>query len=275
MTEIVGVRFKRTGRVYYFDPAGIELDLNDWVMVETEHGVEVGRVVISQKQVLSSEITEPLKPVLRKAEEEDIRQREESEGKETEALGVCQEMAQQFNLPMKLLAAEYNPDGTRLTVYFSAEGRVDFRDLLKELTNTFKTRIELRQVGSRDKAKLLGGVGRCGRPLCCATYLSEFNPVTIKMAKEQALPLNPMKISGVCGRLLCCLSYEYEQYRIMKEKLPASGQRVSTPMGLATVVGGNPLRETVIVQLESQATVELPVEQVSIKNERPLRKKGA
>lgn len=275
MTEIVGVRFKRTGRVYYFDPAGIELDLNDWVMVETEHGVEVGRVVISQKQVLSSEITEPLKPVLRKAEEEDIRQREESEGKEIEALDVCKEMAHQFNLPMKLLAAEYNPDGTRLTVYFSAEGRVDFRDLLKELTNTFKTRIELRQVGSRDKAKLLGGVGRCGRPLCCATYLSEFNPVTIKMAKEQALPLNPMKISGVCGRLLCCLSYEYEQYRIMKENLPASGQQVSTPMGLATVVGGNPLRETVIVQLESQATVELPVEQVSIKNERPLRKKGA
>lgn len=275
MTEIVGVRFKRTGRVYYFDPAGIELDLNDWVVVETEHGVEVGRVVISQKQVLSSEITEPLKPVLRKAEEEDIRQREESEGKETEALNVCQAMANQFNLPMKLLAAEYNSDGTRLTVYFSAEGRVDFRDLLKELTNTFKTRIELRQVGSRDKAKLLGGVGRCGRPLCCATYLSEFNPVTIKMAKEQALPLNPMKISGVCGRLLCCLSYEYEQYRIMKEKLPASGQRVSTPMGLATVVGGNPLRETVIVQLESQATVELPVEQVSINDERPLRKKGA
>ena len=275
MTEIVGVRFKRTGRVYYFDPAGIELDLNDWVVVETEHGVEVGRVVISQKQVLSSEITEPLKPVLRKAEEEDIRQREESEGKETEALDVCKEMANQFNLPMKLLAAEYNSDGTRLTVYFSAEGRVDFRDLLKELTNTFKTRIELRQVGSRDKAKLLGGVGRCGRPLCCATYLSEFNPVTIKMAKEQALPLNPMKISGVCGRLLCCLSYEYEQYRIMKEKLPASGQRVSTPMGLATVVGGNPLRETVIVQLESQATVELPVEQVSINDERPLRKKGA
>jgi len=275
MTEIVGVRFKRTGRVYYFDPAGIELDLNDWVVVETEHGVEVGRVVISPKQVLSSEITEPLKPVLRKAEEEDTRQREESEGKETEALDVCQEMAHQFNLPMKLLAAEYNPDGTRLTVYFSAKGRVDFRDLLKELTNTFKTRIELRQVGSRDKAKLLGGVGKCGRPLCCATYLSEFNPVTIKMAKEQDLPLNPMKISGVCGRLLCCLGYECEQYRVMKEKLPASGQRVSTPMGLATVVGGNPLRETVTVQLESQATVELPVEQVSIKKERPLRKKGA
>ncbi len=275
MTETVGVRFKRIGRVYYFDPAGIDLDLNDWVVVETEHGIEVGRVVISPKQVLSSEITAPLKPVLRKAEEEDIRQREESEDKETEALDICQKMAHQFNLPMKLLAAEYNPDGTRLTIYFSAEGRVDFRDLLKELTNTFKTRIELRQLGSRDKARLLGGVGKCGRPLCCATFLSEFNPVTIKMAKEQALPLNPMKISGVCGRLLCCLSYEYEQYRIMKEKLPASGQRVSTPMGLATVVGGNPLRETVIVQLESQATVELPVEQVSIKKERLLRKKGA
>ena len=275
MTEVVGIRFKRTGRVYYFDPAGIEIELHDWVVVETEHGTEVGRVVISPKQVLSSELTEPLKPLLRKAEDEDIRQKEESEDTEKEALAICQETANRFNLPMKLLAAEYNTDGTRLTFYFSAEGRVDFRDLLKELTNTFKTRIELRQVGSRDKAKLLGGVGKCGRPLCCATYLSEFNPVTIKMAKEQDLPLNPMKISGICGRLLCCLSYECEQYRIMKEKLPAAGQRVSTSLGLATVVGGNPLRETVIVQLESQATVELPVDQVSITKEKPFREKRA
>jgi cell fate regulator YaaT (PSP1 superfamily) len=259
--------------VYYFDPASIELDLNDWVVVETEHGTEVGRVVISPKQVLSSEITEPLKPVIRKAEEEDFRQMDEFEGKEKEALTRCQEMVARFNLPMKLLAAEYNLDGTRLTFYFSAEGRVDFRELLKGLTNTFKTRIELRQVGSRDKAKFLGGIGRCGRPLCCTTYLSEFNPVSIKMAKEQDLPLNPMKISGACGRLLCCLSYECEQYRIMKEKLPALGQRVSTPMGLATVVGGNPLRETVLVQLESQATVELPIEQVKSRKQKPFRKR--
>ncbi len=272
MTEIVGVRFKRAGRVYYFDPAGIDLELHDRVVAETEHGIEVGRVVISPKQILSSELTEPLKPLLRKAEEDDIRQIEEFEGREKEALGICQEIANRFNLPMKLLVAEYSPDGTKLTFHFSAEGRVDFRDLLKELTNTFKTRIELRQVGSRNKAKLLGGVGKCGRPLCCATYLSEFNPVTIKMAKEQDLPLNPMKISGVCGRLLCCLSYECDQYRILKEKLPPRGQQVKTPMGLATVVGGNPLRETVVVQLESQATVELPVDQVTAKKERPPRK---
>jgi cell fate regulator YaaT (PSP1 superfamily) len=275
MTEIVGVRFKRAGRVYYFDPAGIELELNDWVVVETERGTEVGRVVISPKQVLSSEVTEPLRPVLRRAEEEDLTSKEEFAGKEQEALVRCQEVANRINLPMRLLSAEYAPDGTRLTFCFSAESRVDFRDLLKELTNTFNTRIELRQVGSRDKAKLVGGIGRCGRPLCCTTHLCEFNPVTIKMAKEQNLPLNPMKISGVCGRLLCCLTYESEQYRVMKEKLPPVGQRVNTPMGSATVVGANPLRQTVVVRLESQATVELPIGEVSVSKERPRRAKSA
>ena len=274
MTEIVGVRFRRAGRVYYFDPAGIEIELNDWVVVETERGTEVGRVVISPKQVLSSEVSEPLRPVLRVAEEEDLRRREEFAGKEEEALVRCQEVANRMNLPMKLLSAEYAPDGTRLTFCFSAEGRVDFRDLLKELTNSFSTRIELRQVGSRDKAKLVGGIGRCGRPLCCTTHLCEFNPVTIKMAKEQDLPLNPMKISGVCGRLLCCLTYESEQYRAMKEKLPPVGQRVNTPAGSATVVGANPLRQTVVVRLESQATVELPVEEVNVRKERPRRAKS-
>jgi len=275
MTEIVGVRFKRAGRVYYFDPAGMELELNDWVVVETERGTEVGRVVISPKQVLSSEITEPLRPVLHRAEEEDLTRKEEFAGKEKEAVVRCQEMANRMNLPMRLLSAEYAPDGTRLTFCFSAEGRVDFRDLLRELTNTFNTRIELRQVGSRDKAKLVGGIGRCGRPLCCTTHLCEFNPVTIKMAKEQDLPLNPMKISGVCGRLLCCLTYESEQYRIMKEKLPLVGQRVNTPVGSATVVGANPLRQTVVVRLESQARVELPIEEVSVTKDRPRRAKSA
>ena len=274
MTEIVGVRFKRAGRVYYFDPADVELELDDWVVVETERGIDVGRVVISPKQVLSSEITEPLRPVLRRAEEEDLSRREEFADKEEEALVRCQEVANRMNLPMRLLSAEYAPDGTRLTFCFSAEGRVDFRDLLRELTNIFSTRIELRQVGSRDKAKLVGGIGRCGRPLCCTTHLCEFNPVTIKMAKEQDLPLNPMKISGVCGRLLCCLTYESEQYRAMKQKLPPVGQRVNTPMGSATVVGANPLRQTVVVRLESQATVELPVDDVGVKKERPRKAKS-
>ncbi|MFQ5924682.1 MAG: stage 0 sporulation family protein [Dehalococcoidia bacterium] len=262
MTDVVGVRFKRAGRVYYFDPAGIEINRDDWVVVETGRGLEMGKVVISPKQVLASEIIEPLKPVLRQASEEDLRKRDELKGKEGEALGQCQEMIARFHLPMKLLSAEYNLDGTRLTFFFSAEGRVDFRDLLKELTTVFKTRIELRQVGPRDEAKLLGGFGRCGRPLCCTTYLSEFNPVSIRMAKEQDLPLSPMKISGVCGRLVCCLSHECEQYRLMKQKLPAIGQRVITPLGAAAVVGGNPLKETVTVQLETEARVEFPVAEV-------------
>jgi len=262
MTEVVGVRFKRAGKIYYFDPAGIELTVGEWVVVETGRGPELGKVVISPKQVLSSEIAETLKPVVRTASEEDLIQREEFRAKEKEALEQCQEMIAQLNMPMKLLAAEYNLEGTRLTFFFSAESRVDFRDLLKELTTTLKTRIELRQVGPRDEAKLCGGFGRCGRPLCCTTYLSEFTPVSVRMAKEQDLPLNPVKISGICGRLLCCLSHECEQYRTMKAKLPPIGQAVTTPMGVATVVGGNPLKGTVMVLLESQATVELPVEEV-------------
>ena len=275
MTEVVGVRFRRAGRVYYFDPTGFELELNDWVVVETERGTEVGRVVIAPKQVLSSEVTEPLKPVVRKAEEEDLRTKEDFAGREEEALARCQEMANRLNLPMKMLSAEYNPDGTRLTFCFSAEGRVDFRVLLRELTSAFNTRIELRQVGSRDEAKLIGGIGRCGRPLCCTTHLCEFSPVTIKMAKEQDLPLNPMKISGVCGRLLCCLTYEFEQYREMKEKLPPAGQRVNTPMGPGIVVGANALRQTVLVQFESQAKAEVPVDEVTTRRERGRRGRGS
>jgi len=274
MTEVVGVRFKRAGKIYYFDPAGIELNVGDWVVVETGRGPELGKVVISSKQVLSSEITEPLKPVVRRANEDDLRQREEFRVKEKEALEQCQQMIARLNLPMKLLAAEYNLEGTRLTFFFRAEGRVDFRDLLKELTSALKSRIELRQVGPRDEAKLCGGIGRCGRPLCCTTYLSEFTPVSVRMAKEQDLPLNPLKISGVCGRLLCCLSHECEQYRAMKEKLPPIGQRVTTPMGVATVVGGNPLKETVVVQLESQATVEFPAEEVKSEDIGAERSKG-
>jgi len=263
MAEIVGVRFKRAGKVYYFDPAGIDLEVNDHVIVETSRGLELGRVVIAPRQVLGSEVTGSLKHVVRKAEPEDVERTQELEGKTEEALIECGKLIGELQLPMKLLTAEYNLDGSRLTFLFSAEERVDFRELVRRLTKHFKVRVELRQVGSRDEAKMLGGFGRCGRPLCCMSFISEFDPVSIKMAKEQDLPLNPMKISGVCGRLMCCLGYESEQYHLMKEKLPRVGQRVSTTMGEATVVGSNPLKETVMVELESQAKVELPLSEVS------------
>jgi cell fate regulator YaaT (PSP1 superfamily) len=263
MTDIVGIRFKRAGRVYYFDPAGIDLEVNDKVIVDTSRGPELGLVVIAPRQVLANEVTEPLKPVLRKAEPEDIERAEELETKAEEALIECGKLIGELQLPMKLLSAEYNVDGSRLTFYFSAEERVDFRELVKRLTGSLKVRVELRQVGSRDEAKLVGGFGRCGRPLCCMSFLSEFTPVSIKMAKEQELPLNPMKISGTCGRLMCCLSYESEQYHAMKAKMPKVGQRVSTPSGEATVTGCNPLKEAVLVELESGAAVELPLDEVS------------
>ena len=263
MADIVGVRFKRAGKVYYFDPAEFELDVNDRVVVKTARGLELGQVVIAPKQVVDSEVSEPLKPVVRRAEEEDIEQAEKLKAQEEEALTETGKLITRLNLSMKLLAAEYNLDGSHLTLCFSAEGRVDFRELVRELNNHFKTKIELRQVGPRDEAKLIGGFGRCGRPLCCVSFLSEFNPISIKMAKEQDLPLNPLKISGVCGCLLCCLSYESELYRALKQKLPKVGQKVTTPMGAASVVSVNPLKETVLVALESETTVELPSRDVS------------
>ncbi len=269
MAEIVGVRFKRAGKVYYFDPAGIDLEVNDYVVVKTARGLELGRVVIAPTQVLASEVSEPLKPVVRKAEPEDIKRAQEFEDKEGEALAECGKLIAKLGLPMKLLGAEYNLDGSRLTFFFGATERVDFRELVRELNKRFKVRVELRQLGPRDEAKLVGGFGRCGRPLCCMNFLTEFSPVSIKMAKEQDLPLNPLKISGVCGRLLCCLAYESGQYHAMKEKLPKPGQKVSTPLGVASVVGGNPLKETVLVELESQATVELPLSDITIEEQPP------
>ena len=263
MAEIVGIRFRRAGKVYYFDPADIDLEVNDHVIIETSRGLELGRVVIAPRQVLANETIESLRPVVRKAEPEDVERAHELEEKAEEALIECGKMIGELQLPMKLLSAEYNLDGSRLTFLFSAEERVDFRELVRQLTKRFKVRVELRQVGSRDEAKLIGGFGRCGRPLCCMSFISEFDPVSIRMAKEQQLPLNPMKISGICGRLMCCLSYESEQYRAMKEKLPKTGQRVTTTMGEARVVGSNPLKETVLVELESEARVELPLSEIS------------
>ncbi len=263
MPELVGIRFHQAGKVYYFDAAGTPLELDDCVVVETNRGQELGRVVISPSQVLSANIPEPLKPVIRKATDDDMKQAEQRQQKNEKALAKSQELIEKLNLPMKPVSAQYNLDGSHLTVFFSAENRVDFRELVKELSRNLRTHVELRQIGARDEAKHVGGFGRCGLPLCCTTFLSEFSPVSIKMAKEQNITLNPMKTSGLCGRLLCCLGYEYDQYRDMKEKLPAMGQEVSTSLGKAKVVGINPIKEAISVELESGATVEMPVSKIT------------
>jgi cell fate regulator YaaT (PSP1 superfamily) len=262
--NIVGIRFQRAGKVYYFDPSGIDLEVDEHIVVETEHGLKIGRVVIAPKQVLSNELTKPVKPVLRKASPQDFQQQDKGREKEKKALSKCKELSGKYDLPLKLLNAESNLDANHITIFFSAEGKVDFRQMVRELANSLKARVELRQVGSRDEAKLIGGFGRCGYPLCCATFLTEFNPLSIKIAKEQNLSLNPAKISGTCGRLLCCLGYEADLYRQMKGKMPPLGQEVSTTLGKASVIGVNPLKETVIVQLESQATVELALSDITI-----------
>ncbi|MBI4284373.1 MAG: stage 0 sporulation family protein [Chloroflexi bacterium] len=264
MSEVVGVRLKRAGKIYYFDPGSLSLSVGEQVVVNTTRGFKLGQVVIAPAQVLESELTEPLQPVVRKATPDDIRHTEEFNKKEREALIEASKVVARLQLPMKLLVAEYNLTGNRLTIFFKAEKRVDFRELVQELTNLFKARVELRQIGPRDEAKLVGDFGKCGRPLCCASYLSDFAPVSIRMAKEQELPLNPMKISGVCGRLQCCLTYENEQYRAMKQQLPRKGQRVRTPEGVATVVGSNLLKQTLMVELESQATIEVPASRVTV-----------
>lgn len=260
--QVVGVRFRRAGKVYFFDPADMDSEVGEWVVVETSRGLEVGWVVVAPKQVADAELSEPVKPVKRRATPEDLSQAGLRRAEETQVLPRAAAKVRQLGLPMKLLAAEYNLDGTLLSLSFSAEDRVDFRELVREMASEFHTRVELRQVGPRDKAKLVGGLGRCGRPLCCASYLCEFRPVSIRMAKDQDLPLNPAKISGVCGRLLCCLSYEVEQYRQIKEQLPKVGQEVHTPSGMARVVGVNVLRESIMARLESEAVVEIPVAQL-------------
>lgn len=263
MSEIIGVRFHQAGKVYYFDASGIPLEIDDYVIVETTHGHELGKVVISPGQVIFSEISEPLKLVVRKAQAADIEKAQQQQEKASEAIAKCRELVERLNLPMKPISAQYNLDGSHLTIFFSAEKRVDFRELVRELSRSLKTRVELRQVGARDEAKLTGGLGKCGFPLCCTTFLSEFAPVSIKMAKEQEIALNPMKTSGICGRLLCCLGYEYEEYRAMKAKLPVLGQEVSTNLGNAKVVSCNPLKETVTVELDTGVSVELPLEQIT------------
>ncbi len=263
MPEIVGVRFLQAGKIYYFDASAVSVDRGDYVVVETAYGKEVGKVIISPKQTILNEISEPLRPVIRKANEQDLEKMKRNQQLARAALEKCRELAKRLQTPIKPVSAHYDLDRTRLTIFFTAEKRVDFRDLVRELSHALRTKVELRQIGARDEAKLIGGLGRCGLPLCCNIFLSELAPVSIKMAKEQNIALNPMKTSGICGRLLCCLGYEYEQYRTMKEKLPPVGQEVFTPLGKAKVVACNPLKETVQLELDSGGVTELPLSQIT------------
>ncbi len=258
MPLVVGIRFNPASKVYYFDPGSLtDLVVDEYVVVETSRGEEVGRVVIAPHQVSPQEVVNKLKSVRRRATAVDLTQMAYYRHREEEALQRCREKVQEHNLPMKVVRAEYNYNGSRLVFFFTAERRVDFRKLVQDLNRSFKARIELRQVGVRDEAKLMGGLGRCGRPLCCTTWLTDFNPVSIKMAKQQDLPLSPMEISGVCGRLLCCLSYENELYTQVKGKLPKRGTVIDTPHGRGKVVQVNVIKESVEVELESRVTVEV------------------
>src|SRR5258707_9461085 len=256
---IVGIRFRPAGRIYYFDPQGQAYTTGQYVIVETVRGTEAGRVVMAAKKLAESDLTDPLKPVLRLASEDELRMMLSFKSKEKDALVQCARHVAQHNLPMKLVEAEYTFDGSRLTFYFTANERVDFRALVRDLAATFRTRIELRQIGARDQAKLQGGVGMCGKTLCCSSWITDFGVVSIKMAKEQDLPLNPSKISGVCGRLLCCLSYENENYIQAKQSMPQVGAFLDTPSGTGRVVSINVPKESVEVMLESGVIIQVPV----------------
>ena len=270
MTKVIGVRFRTAGKIYYFGPKDIEFKRADHVIVETARGVEYGTVVLPNMDVDDAKITQPLKNVIRKATPDDDEREKRNREKEKDAYKICQEKILKHGLEMKLINAEYTFDNNKVLFYFTADGRVDFRELVKDLAGVFRTRIELRQVGVRDETKILGGMGICGRPLCCHTYLADFAPVSIKMAKEQSLSLNPTKISGICGRLMCCLQNEAEVYEELNRKLPRTGDTVTTPDGLkGEVRETNVLKQLVKVVVEVDDEKELreyPVNELKFKS---------
>ena len=272
MTEVIGVRFRTAGKIYYFGPKDISFKRSEHVIVETARGVEYGTVVLANMQVEDEKITQPLKSVIRKATPEDDEREKNNREKEKEAYKICQEKILKHGLEMKLINAEYTFDNNKVLFYFTADGRVDFRELVKDLASVFRTRIELRQVGVRDETKILGGMGICGRPLCCHIYLSDFAPVSIKMAKEQSLSLNPTKISGICGRLMCCLKNEADVYEELNRKLPRVGEMVTTPDGLrGEVRDTNVLKQTVrvIVEVDDEKEIkEYSVDELKFKRHR-------
>lgn len=252
MYNVVGVRFKKAGKIYYFDPDGIFIEKDQFVVVETARGIEFGKVVIANKLVGEDDVVLPLKKVIRLADEKDMLQVDENRLAAREAFDICGEKIAAHNLDMKLVDVEYTFDRNKIIFYFTADGRVDFRELVKDLAAIFKTRIELRQIGVRDEAKMLGGIGPCGRMLCCSTFLGDFDPVSIKMAKDQNLSLNPTKISGLCGRLMCCLKYENDEYESAKEQLPDLGEFIYTSHGSGRVVGLNIMEQVIQIELMKQ-----------------------
>lgn len=274
MKEVIGVRFRENGKIYFFSPLNYKVDPGRYVIVETQHGMEYGKVVLGVREVDESKLQGPLKPIIRIATEEDQKKNEENKEKNKKAMVICREKIEKRGLEMKLIGAEYAFDGSKVLFYFTADGRVDFRELVKDLAAVFKTRIELRQVGVRDETKILGGIGICGRRLCCNAHLSEFGPVSIKMAKEQSLSLNPTKISGVCGRLMCCLSHEQETYEYLNRKLPTVGDVVKTVDGkMGEVVSVSVLRQKVKLKVtQEDDTIEIEEYKVDDLRFKPKRK---
>lgn len=250
MAEVIGVRFKEVGKVYYFDPNGIQMKKGDMAIVETARGVECGEVAMENREIEDKDIVHPLKKMIRKATQGDLKKVEENRKKERHAFEICEKKILDHKLEMKLVDVEYTFDNNKILFYFTADGRVDFRELVKDLASVFRTRIELRQIGVRDEAKMMGGLGICGRPFCCTSFLGEFQPVSIKMAKEQGLSLNPVKISGTCGRLMCCLKYEQAAYSDLLRTTPKNGSVVNTPEGRGVVVDVNLLTGMLKVRMD-------------------------
>ncbi|SMC27276.1 Cell fate regulator YaaT, PSP1 superfamily (controls sporulation, competence, biofilm development) [Clostridium acidisoli DSM 12555] len=264
MVTVVGVRFKKAGKIYYFSPGEISIKSGDDVIVETARGIEFGNAVIGSKEVSEDKIVLPLKSVIRKATIEDKNKYLENKSRQGEAFQICSEKIEKHNLVMKLIDVEYTFDNNKIIFYFTAEGRVDFRELVKDLASIFRTRIELRQIGVRDEAKMIGGLGPCGRPMCCATHLGDFAPVSIKMAKEQNLSLNPTKISGICGRLMCCLNYEQNTYEDIRKRLPKIGSFVETEeYKKGEVISNSVVKESVRIKVKSSDGEDI-VKDVSI-----------
>ena len=266
MGKIIGIQFQENGKMYYFDSADVEVKTGDYVIVDTARGYDLGEVVMGAREIDEENWRAPLKKVIRLADEQDIQHGRENRIKEKEAFAICQKKINEHKLEMKLVSVEYAFDNSKILFFFTANGRVDFRSLVKDLASVFKMRIELRQIGVRDEAKMLGGLGPCGRPICCGSFLDQFQPVSIKMAKEQNLSLNPTKISGVCGRLMCCLKYEQEHYEMTRKKMPKIGREVITPDGTGPVTDLNIVKETVFVRLTNGDTSEIkeyPLENIT------------
>ncbi len=270
MPTVVGIRFRKGCKIYYFDPINSGVDKGDFAIVETARGVEYGEVVIGRREIADSEIVSPLKPVIKKADDADAKKVEDNIVRERDAFQICAQRIAAHELPMNLIDVEFTFDVNKIIFYFTAEGRIDFRELVKDLASVFRTRIELRQIGVRDEAKMLGGIGTCGRPLCCATFLGDFEPVSIRMAKDQKLSLNPVKISGICGRLMCCLKYENDLYcnnnckSSCKERasMPRKGEKVLTSLGEGIVLNVNKMQQTASVQLAPDNVITIEWDEI-------------